>query len=229
MRHIAQGKILTRGGSGLSGAGSAGFSGPNFFFSGITSGVSVCVSLSDLAFFLGGSCVWMIAEGTSTPVEATTAAVVLLMVSPDSSCASTMARMSSSSIRLLEARPPAAAIFRETSSMLSNWMAYLLQRYAHFPQSATVNHELLSLEVLDDASRGTRVPGAVPGARRHCRDCLVLQNLHSNPLFRSAALSLSKAESSWSSATSSRSFTALPSLCLLSSAFLFSFRDRRPS
>src|SRR5271170_3729183 len=171
----------------------------------------------------------MMVEGTSTPAEAATAAVLLLIVSPDSSWASTMVRISSSSILRLEARPPAAAIFLETSSMLSNWMAYLLQRYAHFPQRATVNHELLSFEFFDDESRGTRVPGAVPGARRHCRECLVLQNLHSNPLFRSAAFSLSKAESSWSSATSSRSFTVLTSLCLFSSAFLFSFFDRRPS
>jgi hypothetical protein len=78
----------------------------------------------------------------------------------------------------------------------------------------------LSLEFLPPFS----VTGvtAAAGARRHLRDFLTPQNLHMKHFFFSLALSASKAESSWGSATSSASLFAA------ASAFLASFFPFRP-
>lgn len=168
------------------------------------------------AFFLLESCCCTCGFAlTGTPIEAAVAAVALLIligVSVESrSCVS-----NSSSTRRRQDLLPLCAIFFATSSTLSHWIPYFLHNRAQRRQSATVSGGPLSFF---DGSLGVVVPGGTPGARRHCREDRVEQNLHWKPRFFSAAFSLSKAESSWSSATSSTSFEL--ALCRLASFLPF--------
>ena len=130
------------------------------------------------------------------------------------SCAFRNSCSTSSSMRRRICLVPPWATFLATSSQSSPLIAYLRQKEAHRSHRATTRALALSLPA-GLPSAPTVVPGATPGALLHCRDCFVEQNLQQSPRFFVFAFSTSNAESSRSSAMSSKSFDEMSASALL--------------